>query len=238
MESGAVTALTVQSMKGGGAASLASTLDEAAKQLGEVELEAEEVVADKGYHSNGTMKDLRSRGLRSYVSEPNCGCRSWKKDRAAQAPTYANRRRIKGKRGLSLLRERGERLKPTFAHLLVTGAMRRVHLRGHENIRKRMLIQGGACNLGLIMRTLFRVGTPRGLQGLAAVQAALAQRNEASLSAHSWRLTQTCRQLPAVLDRILFSCHRDSPAAARSHPERLAFASCGLRVQTTSATAC
>lgn len=132
MESGALTALTVQSMQGGDTASLARTLDEAAKQLGEVELEAEEVVADKGYHSNGTMKDLKVRGLRSYVSEPNRGRRSWKEDRAAQAPTYANRRRIKGARGLSLLRKRGELLERTFAHLLVTGAMRRVHLRGAE----------------------------------------------------------------------------------------------------------
>lgn len=237
MESGAVTALTVQSMKGGDTASLARTLDEAARQLGKVELEAEEVVADKSYHSNGTMKDLRSRGLRSYVSEPNRGRRSWKKDRAAQAPTYANRRRIKGARGLSLLRKRGELLERTFAHLLVTGAMRRVHLRGPENIRKRMLIQGGACNLGLLMRTLFRVGTPRGLQGLAAVQAALAQRNEASVSMH-WRLTRICRQLRACLDRTLFSGHRDSPAAAWHRSERLAIANYGPPLQTTSATAC
>lgn len=224
MESGALTALTVQSMKGGDTASLARTLDEAAKQLGEVELEAEEVVADKGYHSNGTMKDLKVRGLRSYVSEPNRGRRSWKKDRAAQAPTYANRRRIKGNRGLSLLRKRGELLERTFAHLLVTGAMRRVHLRGAENIRKRMLIQGGACNLGLLMRTLFRVGTPRGLQGLAAVQAAVAQRNEASISTISWTPARTCWLLRAFLGQMPFSCCRDFPAATPRHSERLTIA--------------
>lgn len=238
MESGAVTALTVQSMKGGDTASLSGTLDEAARQLGEVELEAEEVVADKGYHSNGTMKDLKSRGLRSYVSEPNRGRRSWKKDRAAQAPTYANRRRIKGNRGLSLLRRRGELLERTFAHLLVTGAMRRVHLRGTENIRKRMLIQGGACNLGLLMRTLFRVGTPRGLQGLKALQTALAQRNEPAVSPDSWRLNTACRLLRAFLDRILFSCCRHYPDVARSYSEPLAVARCGHPVQTTSATGC
>ncbi len=74
MESGAVTALTVQSMEGGDTASLGTTLDEAARQLGDLELAAEEVVADKGYHSNGTMMDLKERGLRSYVSEPRRGC--------------------------------------------------------------------------------------------------------------------------------------------------------------------
>jgi transposase len=42
--------------------------------------------------------------------------------------------------------------------------MRRVHLRGHANILKRLLIHSGAFNLGLLMRQLIGVGTPRGLQ--------------------------------------------------------------------------
>src|SRR5258705_13010139 len=46
-----------------------------------------------------------------------------------------------------------------------TGGMRRVHLRAHENILKRILLHAGGLNLGLWMRTLFGVGTPRGLQG-------------------------------------------------------------------------
>jgi transposase len=46
--------------------------------------------------------------------------------------------------------------------------MRRVHLRGHDNICKRLLVHAAALNLGLLMRTLFGVGTPRGLQGRAA----------------------------------------------------------------------
>jgi transposase len=52
--------------------------------------------------------------------------------------------------------------------------MRRVHLRGHTNIRKRLLIHAGGFNLGLLMRQLIGVGTPRGLQGrLIAILAAL-----------------------------------------------------------------
>ena len=51
---------------------------------------------------------------------------------------------------------------------------RRVHLRGHTNIRKRVLIHAGGFNLGLLRRALIGVGTPRGLQGrLAAAVAAL-----------------------------------------------------------------
>ena len=52
--------------------------------------------------------------------------------------------------------------------------MRRVHLRGHANIRKRLLIHTGGFNLGLLMRHLIGVGTPRSLQGrLVATLSAL-----------------------------------------------------------------
>lgn len=53
------------------------------------------------------------------------------------------------------------------AHLYETGGMRRTHLRGHSNILKRLLIHVGGFNLGLLMRAVVGVGTPRGLQGRA-----------------------------------------------------------------------
>jgi hypothetical protein len=43
--------------------------------------------------------------------------------------------------------------------------MRRVHLRHHPNILKRLLVHVAAFNLGLVMRKLLGHGTPRGLQG-------------------------------------------------------------------------
>ena len=46
--------------------------------------------------------------------------------------------------------------------------MRRTHLRGHANITKRLLVHAAAFNLGLLMRRVVGVGTPRGLQGHAA----------------------------------------------------------------------
>jgi hypothetical protein len=51
-----------------------------------------------------------------------------------------------------------------MAHLYETGRMRRMHLRGHSNILKRLLIHACSLNLGLLMRMLYGVGTPRGLQ--------------------------------------------------------------------------
>ena len=95
-------------------------------------------------------------------------------DPEARAPVYGNRRRMRGRRGRRLMRQRGERIERSFAHLYDTGGMRRTHLRGHTNILKRLLIHAGGFNLGLVMRHLIGIGTPRGLQGrVAAVRATL-----------------------------------------------------------------
>jgi hypothetical protein len=66
------------------------------------------------------------------------------------------------------MRQRGERIERSFAHLYDTGGMRRTHLRGHTNILKRLLIHAGGFNLGLVMHRLIGSGTPRGLQGRPA----------------------------------------------------------------------
>ncbi len=125
-----------------------------------------EVVTDKGYHSNHTAKTLKSAQIRSYLSEPDRGRRQWKKDPAAPAAVYANRRRIRGARGQALQRRRAEYTERSFAHTYESGGMRRTHLRGHEKIYKRLCIHGGAFNLGLVMRKRTGKGTPRGLHGL------------------------------------------------------------------------
>jgi transposase len=170
LETGAVVGITVQGAHEGDTATSIETLIEAAEQVETVvpDGEIKEVVADKGYHSNQVMVDLEAVGVRSYISEPDRGRRNWKDNPDARNAVYRNRRRIRGARGKRLLRQRGERLERPCAHLYETGRMRRVHLRGHDNIRKRLLVHAGGLNLGLLMRTLFGVGTPRGLQGRAA----------------------------------------------------------------------
>src|SRR6202165_274955 len=110
------------------------------------------------------MIELEAVGLRSYVAEPDRGRRDWSQEPAAQTLVYANRRRIRGARGRHLMRQRGERIERSFAHLYDTGGMRRTYLRGHTNILKRLLIHAGGFNLGLVMRHLIGSGTPRGLQ--------------------------------------------------------------------------
>jgi transposase len=125
----------------------------------------EEVVADKGDHSRTLVHDLETLAIRTYISEPERGPQSWADQEAERDAVYANRRRIRGNRGKRLLRRRGELLERPCAHLYETGRLRRAHVRGHENVLKRLLVHAGAFSLGLWMRTFFGIGTPRSLQG-------------------------------------------------------------------------
>ena len=126
------------------------------------------MVLDKGYHSNEVLVELADWQVRSYCSEPDRGRRRWEGKKEEQAAVYANRRRIRGERGKRLLRQRGEKVERSFAHCYETGGMRRVHLRHHPNILKRLLVHVAAFNLGLVMRKVLGHGTPRGLQGYNA----------------------------------------------------------------------
>ena len=173
MDTGATVAVTIQPAHRGDTRSIGQTLSETMENLDEVSddarrYEMREVVTDKGYHSNDVVRDLAEMELRSYASEPARGRRNWKDKSAERDAVRANRRRIRGERGKRLLRKRGEFVERPFAHCYETGRLRRTHLRGHEKILKRVLIHVGACNLSLLMRLLLGVGTPRGLQGLAA----------------------------------------------------------------------
>jgi transposase len=176
LETGAILAVTIQRADRGDTESLEVTLSEAMGNLEEVLEDAEaesqlnpevlsEVVADKGYHSNEVLVKQAKLGIRTYISEPKRGRRNWKGKPAAQKATYGNRRRVRGQRGKRLLRCRGERIERSFAHAYETGGMRRTHLRGHENILKRLVVHVAGFNLGLLMRHLTGVGKPRVLQG-------------------------------------------------------------------------
>jgi transposase len=180
MESGAVLAVTLQGADQGDPTTLIETIVAATQNLravsDDVRVEDKlhenwmsEVVADKGYHSNGSMTDLEEMNIRSYVSEPDRGRRNWTDKGEEQRAVYANRRRIKGDRGKRLMCQRGEKVERSFAHNYETGAMRRTHLRHHDNIAKRLLIHVGGFNLGMVMRKLIGTGKPRCLQGFSVL---------------------------------------------------------------------
>lgn len=176
METGAVLAVTIQPANAGDTTSWRATTEAACTNVNaliadpttkeHVNPEAiQEVVTDKGYHSNQVMVDMKQIGIESYASEPKRGKRNWKNKEDERLAVEANGERVRNDYGKELLRLRGEKVERPFAHVLETGGMRRTHLRGHENILKRMLIHVAGFNLGLVMRKVTGRGTPRGLQG-------------------------------------------------------------------------
>jgi transposase len=186
METGAIVAVTTHGGATADTATVKETVIEAgiavasliAEKTAEGKYEVhpggvEEVVADKGYHSNDVAVGLAEMGVRTYVAEPDRGTRNWDGKEATKEAVYANRRRIEGERGKRLQRQRGERIERNFAHQFDTGGMDRLYVRGAENVHKKLLIQAAACNVALLMRSLFGAGKPRAAHDLA-VEAILA----------------------------------------------------------------
>jgi len=123
------------------------------------------VVADKGYHKATLLRELKEQGYRTYFPERRqAGRRRWadKGGKRTAAAFYENRARVGRAKGKRLQRKRGERLERTFAHICETGGARRTRLRGRENVSKRYLLCAAAANLGLVLRSRWGVGTPRG----------------------------------------------------------------------------
>jgi transposase len=180
LDTGAVVTVTLQGADKGDTTTLHETLCEAGMTVAElagreaelrpndtpkVNVNIEELVADKGYHSGAVVTRVKSYEVRSYIPEKKQqGRRNWQSKAEEQQAVYQNRRRVRGSHGKSLLRRRGELVERSFAHCYETGGMRRTHLRGHQNILKRQLIHVGGFNLSLILRKLLGAGTPRELR--------------------------------------------------------------------------
>jgi transposase len=174
METGAIMAVTTHGGAAADTATVEETVIEAGLAVAELTAEktpagkyevhaggVEEVVADKGYHSNDVAVVLKEMGVRSYLAEPHRGIRHWEGKEAAKAAVYANRRRVQGEHGKQLQRQRGERIERNFAHQFDTGGLDRLYVRGIKNVHKKFLIQAAACNLALLMRSLYGAGKPR-----------------------------------------------------------------------------
>jgi transposase len=101
---------------------------------------------------------------------------------------------------------RGVKLERPLAHPYETRGMRRTHVRGHQDILKRLLIDAAGFNLGLVMRTLFGVGTPRDSRGLHALFPTLASFTNTVEALRSEfmtlirQFTHSGHALPALLD--------------------------------------
>lgn len=166
------------------------------------------VVADKGYNKAVLLRQLKEKGYRTYIPERRQkGKRHWtdKGGRDTALAFYGNRDRVKRNKGKGFQRKRGELLERTFAHICETGGARRTRLRGRENVNKRYLLQAAAANLGLVMRSLFGRGTPRGLaEALSVSTQAIAS------------LTAPRPALAAALLRVLWWSVRQIRALVRA----------------------
>jgi transposase len=179
METGAIVAVTTHGGAVADSATAVETLCEAGEAVAVLisvksadgqypvnEAGIAEVVADKGYHSNATMVEMKELGLRTYVAEPDRGARNWDGKIEERDAVYANRRRIHGQRGKRLQSQRGEKIERNFAHQFDTGGMDRLYLRGRQNVHKRLLVQAAACNLALLLRCWYGAGKPKAAHDL------------------------------------------------------------------------
>jgi len=187
LSSGALLAVMLEPANEGDTTTVHKTLAEAQSVARQIHPRGvEELVADKGYHSGEVLKTLHTGGVRSYLPEPARGKRNWEGKAVEQKRTHENRRRVRGSRGKRLQKIRSELTERTFAHMYETGAMRRVHLQGRQNILKRLLIHGAAFNLSLILRNVLRAGTPRGFGDLNTSLFAALRNAWLSFFAPSW----------------------------------------------------
>jgi hypothetical protein len=170
----------------------------------------EDVAADKGYHSAETVTTLAEETpYRTYIPEPRRKAgetRIWIDKPAGQREAvYANRRRTRGQRGKRLQRLRSERVERSFAHVCETGGARRTWIRGIKEVKKRYVISAMVHNIGRVMRALFGMGTPRGLQKAAAALAEFLCALHIALIATRraqrliWRRMTTFRRQPATV---------------------------------------
>ena len=195
LESGALVGVTVQAADQGDTTTVVETLEVTEQALGKA---PETVVADKGYHSGATVQRLEENGQEAVIPEPKRAERKWKDGQEAErAAVESTRERVASEAGRDLLRQRVEKVERSMAHMYETGGLRRVYLRGHNNILKRLLVHACGFNLGVLMRARTGVGTPRSLQGQRTASV-LARKSLQNALLGAWeRLLRACGGLSA-----------------------------------------
>ena len=160
LDTGAVVAVEVHEADKGDTSTLQKTLEAAQKSLRRATPtppcpdDPAELVADKGYFSRDVLKDLDGGPWRSRIAEPKRqGLHNWRGDHEARRAVYNNRALISSMPGKAMGKQRTELVERSFEHTLDRcRGMRRVWLRGRENIQKRYVLHVAGFNLGLLMR--------------------------------------------------------------------------------------
>jgi transposase len=234
VDSGVTVAAEVHGADQGDPATMAITASQADEAVMRVGISGgmTEVVADRGYHADEVIEKLQTMGLRTSIAEKKQK-RNWKAvaQRVGQEKMLRlrqafrrNHRRVRSAAGRALQKLRAEYPERSFAHVCNTEGFRRVFVRGKKNVAKRLQIHVAAANLGIVLRKLFGVGTPRGLQGRLA--ALLALFSALILAFRRFWGTQRPLRRHSVAERPLLVVYSPIPFAA-VHSDPLARFSTG-----------
>lgn len=168
LDTGAIVAAEIHPADQGDPATLPETLTAAEANLASLGVRPTtenptELVTDKGYHSREGLKELDASAWKTRIAEKkHPDFLRWHGDDAARRAVYNNRVRLLSGVARAAFKLRAELCERSFALVLDRGGMRRAWLRGQENLHKRYLLHVAGYNLGLLMRQLIGVGTPRG----------------------------------------------------------------------------
>ena len=126
LNSGALVVATLQTTDQGDTATVEQTLSEACGNVQFLSASGvQDVVDDKGYHSSAVLAAMSESDVQTYLPEPERGRRNWSGREGIRKMVYANRWRVRSKRGRQLLKLRSELVERSFAHIYETGGMRR-----------------------------------------------------------------------------------------------------------------
>ncbi|MCA1606624.1 MAG: transposase [Acidobacteria bacterium] len=118
--------------------------------------------ADKGYFALEAISQLQHLGIRTVISDPQRGQRRLERlSQEERAVLERARRASRSESGKSLLRQRGQHLERSFAHVLDAGGLRRATLRGGLNLTKRYQLGAAFYNLSQLLRKVHGIGTAR-----------------------------------------------------------------------------
>jgi transposase len=171
LDSGAIVAAEVRPGDAGDSEDLSTRVIEAAELVEDLHGQAPEqgasrvksLTTDKGFHDPAELAIIQHElGVRTIIGDAHAPRRNLDRlEPEARAAVVKAARAVASQSGKALLKKRGEMIERSFAHVLDSGGQRRTTLRGLANINKRYLCAIMGFNLGLILRKLTGVGTPR-----------------------------------------------------------------------------
>ena len=118
LESGVLVAVTLQAADEGDTTTIGETLAAVEQAQGQA---AEQVVADKGYHSDAVLAELAAAGQEAHIAEPQRGARNFAGKPEAERLVQANRERVASGAGKGLQKLRTEKVERSMAHMYTTG---------------------------------------------------------------------------------------------------------------------